>query len=64
MAVWHPNDVNLATTAPDPSKSKAPETRRWTEPVCQDKPKPLEKPKIEAPKIVFAPLEESNDDPF
>ena len=39
MAVWHPNDVNLATTAPDPSKSKAPETRRWTEPVCQDKPR-------------------------
>ena len=37
MAVWHPNDVNLATTAPDRSKSEAPKTSRWKNPFCQDK---------------------------
>jgi len=39
MAVWHPNDVNLARTAPDRSKMKAPETATYVLPVCQDKPR-------------------------
>jgi hypothetical protein len=40
VAVWHPNDVNLATTPPDPKKAPTPKTSRWTRPVCQDKPEP------------------------